>query len=303
MSMKASRLQEVLDESLSAYLDGTRTVEESLSLYPDVRRELEPLLRTAVELAEAYREPPPPPRLQERGRQEFLNNASVRRRARELTQDVNFSRRLARAALGRPQAGFIAVLALTFAAVATAVLAFDSSSRDDEMQAVFVPSPVSPAISDLRHTQELLRDQVTNQALGERDVSPEFFRELAERTSDLEAQVGEFDTLDEQSQRELQRAIGYQARLLRLMVDSQPAANVAPAAYEALGLTEQLAGEWGVDLPETPLATLAASPASVPTQAPGGATSPSPGESASPVPTPQPATPTPPPPPAEPHVP
>jgi hypothetical protein len=301
--MKASRLQEVLDESLSAYLDGTRTIEESLSLYPDVRRELEPLLRTAVELAEAFREPPPAPHLRERGRQDFLNSASVRRRARELTQDVNFSRRLARAALGRPQAGLIVVFALTCAAVATAVAAFQSSSRDEQMQAGFVPSPVSPAISDLRQTQELLRDQVTNQALGEQDVSPEFFRELAERTRELEAQIGEFDALDEQSRRELQRAIGYQVRLLRLMVDSQPAANVAPAAYQALGLTEQLADEWGVDLPETPVATIADSPAPVPTETPTRGTTPSPGASASPTPTPPSPTPTLPPSSAAPQVP
>ena len=300
--MKASRLQEVLDESLSAYLDGTRTIEESLSLYPDVRDELEPLLRTAIELAEAFREPPHPPHLQERGRQDFLNSASVRRRVRQLTQDVNFSRRLARAALGRPQAGLIAVFVLIFAAVATAVTAFDSL-RDEQMEAGFIPSPVSPAISDLRQTQELLRDQVTNQALGEQDVSPEFFRELAERTRELDVQIGEFDALDEESRRELQKAIGNQARLLRQMVDSQPAANLAPAAYQVLGLTEQLADEWGVDLPETPVATVAASLAAEPTQAATGGTTPSPGASASATPTPLSPTTTPPPSSAAPRIP
>jgi hypothetical protein len=301
--MKASRLEEVLDECLSAYLDGRRTIEESLSLYPDVRRELEPLLRTAVELAEAYAEPPAPPRRQERGRQEFLNSASVRRRARELTQDVNFSRRLARAALGKPQAGLIVVLVLTFAAVATAVMAFDSSSSDKQMQAGFVPPPVNPAISDLRQTQDLLRDQLTNGALGEQDVSPEFFRELAERTRELEIRIGEFDSLDQQSRWELQRAIGNQARRLRQIVDSQPPADVAPAAYHALGLTEQLADEWGVDLPETPVTSVAASPAALPTQAPTPAATPSPGESASPLPTPESPTLTPAPPSAAPQIP
>ncbi len=83
------------------------------------------------------------------------------------------------------------------------------------------------------------------------------------------------------------------------MVESQSPADVAPAATHALGLTEQLADEWGVDLPETPAATFAASP----TQAPTPATTPSPGEIASPLPTPQAATPTPPPPSAAPQVP
>jgi hypothetical protein len=301
--MKVSRLEEVLEECLSAYLDGRRTIEESLSLYPDVRRELEPLLRTAVELAEAYADPRPPPGRLERGRQEFLNSASVRRRARDLTQDVKFSRRLARAALGRPQTGLIVASVLTFAAVATAVTAFDSSSSDKQMQAGFVPPPVNPAIRDLRQTQDLLRDQLTNRVLGEQDVSPEFFREIAERTRELEIQIGEFDSLDEQSRWELKRAIGNQARRLRQIVDSQPPTDVAPAAYHALGLTEQLADEWGVDLPETPVASVPASPSVLPTQAPTPAATPSPGEGASPMPTPESATLTPPPPSAAPQVP
>jgi len=294
--MKASRLEEVLDESLSAYLDGRRTIEESLSLYPDIRLELEPLLRTAVDLAEALTEPSPTPHLQERVRQEFVNNASVRRRARALTQDLNLSRRLARAARGRPQFGLIvAAFAVTFIAAAVAVTAFDSSSQDPRLQAGFAPSPVSPAISDLRETQEQLRDQ----AADGRDVSPEILGELAERTRELEAQIGEFGALDGRSRRELQRAIGEQFRLLRSIMDSRPAADVAPAADRALGLTEQLADEWGVDLPETPVPTFAASPSAAPTRAP----TPSSGASASPTPTLSAATPTPPPPSAAPQLP
>jgi hypothetical protein len=297
--MKASRLEEVLDECLSAYLERGRTIEESLSLYPDVRRELEPLLRTVVELADAYAETTPPPRSGERGRQEFLNSASERRRARELTQDVNFSQRLARATLGWPQAGLVVVFALTFAAISAAVMAFGSSSPDEEAQVGLASSPTSPAITDLRQTQELLRDHLTNQSLGEQDISLEFFHELAERTSELDAGIREFEALDEQFQRELQRAISYQVVLLRLMVELQSPADVAPAATHALGLTEQLADEWGVDLPETPAATFAASP----TQAPTPATTPSSGEIASPLSTPQSVTPTPSPSSAAPQVP
>jgi len=283
--MKASRLEEVLDECLSAYVDGRRSIEESLSLYPDVRVQLEPLLRTAVELAEDLGGPSPTLHLQERGREEFLNHASVRRRARELTQDMNLSRRIAQANRGRRKLPFIiAIFALTSAAVAATVIAFDSSPSDPGLQAGIVPSPVSPAISDLRQTQELLRDQLTNQALGEQEVSPEFFRELAERTRELDAQIGEFDALDERSRRELQRAIGYQARLLRKMVNSQPPAEVAPAAYQALDLTEQLADEWGVDLPETPASTVGVS-SPAPTEEPGGGPLPSAEASASPSPT------------------
>jgi len=292
--MKASRLEEVLDESLSAYLDGRRSIEENLSLYPDIRVQLEPLLRTAVELAEALSGPSPRPHLRERGREEFLNSASVRRRARELTQDLNLSQRLARVAWRRPQFPLIlAAFALTFVAVAVAIMAFDSPSEEPGLQPLFGPSPVSPAIGDLRRTQELLRDQLTNQALGEQDVSPEFFRQLAERTRELDAQIGEFDALDEQSQRELQRAIDYQVRLLRQMVDGQPPANVAPAAYQVLGLTEELAEEWGVDLPKTPVATVVAPPSPAATEAPGRSATPTPGASVAPTSAPSSGTPTP----------
>jgi hypothetical protein len=289
--MKANRLEEVLDECLSAYLDGRRTIEESLSLYPDIKTELEPLLRTAVELADAFRDPSPSPHVEERGRQEFLNSASVRRRARELTQDVNFSRRIARAASRRPQFPFIvAVVFLTFAAVAAAVLAFESSPREGELQAGFVPASAGPAISDLRQTQEQLRDQAVR---GE-GVSAATIRELAEMTRELEAQV-EFGALDPRSRRELQLAISEQVLLLRLIAGSRPAA-AAPDANQALDLTERIAEDLGVDLPG-PVATPAGSPSATPTVESTRDATPSAAASASPSPTATPslpdATPTP----------
>jgi hypothetical protein len=77
--MKAKRLDEVLDECLSAYIERRRTIEESLSLYPSLRGELEPLLRTAVEVVDAYSEASPPPEVMERVRQTFLDAAALRR--------------------------------------------------------------------------------------------------------------------------------------------------------------------------------------------------------------------------------
>ena len=42
-------LEEILEECLSAYLEGRRGIDESLSLYPSLADELEPLLRTAAQ--------------------------------------------------------------------------------------------------------------------------------------------------------------------------------------------------------------------------------------------------------------
>ena len=283
--MKARRLDEVLDECLSAYLERRRTIEESLSLYPDLRAQLEPLLRTALEVTGTLAEPSPPHHIEERGRQKFLESASTRRRAQALTADLRLSRRLARAAWGRPQIALLAaVFVLTFVTVAIAATALDSSSGDSPPQAGFLPATVTPAVGDLRQTQEQLRTQ----ALDGGGVSPAVVRELADRTAGLESQIGEFSALDTHSQLELQRALGYQYLLLHIIVDAQPSAGVAPQARRALGLTEQLAAEWGVDLPAVP--SLAAStPAVTPAQT--AAASPSPAL-ASPTPA-SPATPTP----------
>ena len=280
--MKAKRLDEVLDECLSAYLERRRTIEESLSLYPDLRTELEPLLSTALEVTGALAEPSRPHHLEERGRQKFLDSASVRRRAQALTADLRLSSRLARAAWGKPQIALLAaVFAVTFVAVAIAATVLDSSSGDPPPQAGFLPATVTPAVGDLRQTQEQLRTQ----ALDGGEVSPAVVRELANRTADLESQIGEFAALDSRSQLELQRALGYQFLLLHLIVDAQPSPGVAPQARRALGLTEQLAAELGVELPPAPSAT----PAATPAQTAGATPSPA---LASPTPA-SPATPTP----------
>jgi hypothetical protein len=101
--MKANRLDEVLDECLSAYLERRRTIEDSLSLYPDLRAQLEPLLRTALEVTGALAQPSPPHHVQEHGRQKFLESASTRRQVEALTADLRLSRRLARAAWEGPR--------------------------------------------------------------------------------------------------------------------------------------------------------------------------------------------------------
>ena len=72
------KFDEIFEECLSALLEGRRSVEESLSLYPSLAAELEPLLRTAAEIAPAF-EYRPPAAVQEEARQRFLVAARARR--------------------------------------------------------------------------------------------------------------------------------------------------------------------------------------------------------------------------------
>ena len=82
------RFEEILEECLSAQLEGRRSVEESLSLYPSLSPELAPLLRTAANVSHAYEALNPPSYLHERGRLRFLAASSERRRAREIARGV-----------------------------------------------------------------------------------------------------------------------------------------------------------------------------------------------------------------------
>jgi len=93
-------------------------------------------------------------------------------------------------------------------------------------------------------------------------------RALARTTTVLDSQVGDFSALDSQARLELERAIADQYLLLHLIANTQPAPT-APEARRALGVTQQVARSWGIDLPQVP----PAAPASPVTPVDGTATS------------------------------
>lgn len=82
--MSARRLEEILEECLSAYLDGRRSIEESLSLYPFYASQLEPMLRTATGINFALNSYSPPAHVQQRGLNRFLSDARARRNMKSL---------------------------------------------------------------------------------------------------------------------------------------------------------------------------------------------------------------------------
>ncbi|MFQ6020358.1 MAG: hypothetical protein ACE5KW_06335, partial [Dehalococcoidia bacterium] len=58
--MARRKIDSVLEECLSGLLEGRLSIEECKALYPDLARELEPLLRTALDLSSAYQLDPSP---------------------------------------------------------------------------------------------------------------------------------------------------------------------------------------------------------------------------------------------------
>lgn len=279
--MKARRLEEVLNECLSACIERRRTIEESLSLYPALRPDLEPLLRTAAELPDKFSTPAP--HLLERGRARFLESAQIRRRARDLTRDIATTRRMANV-WGRTQWGLLAAAFVAFfLVVAFSASALDSDSPESSPQAQVILYSRPPAVTDLRQAQEQLRVQT----VGDGAVSPRLILALAQTTTELHSQVQDFADLDGRSQLELERTIGYQYLLLHLVLDTQPRA-IAPQAREALNLTENLAEEWGVQLPAVPPAA-SATPSTSPSATPAGSATPEPSPDETPGVTPPPS--------------
>src|SRR5213593_4149977 len=275
--MQARRLDEVLNECLSAYLEDRRSVDESLSLYPALRHEREPLLWTAVEVADTFNQSSPPDHVEERGRQEFLTSASVRQRAKLLTYDLNFAQRLGELAWRRRRLLIVAAFAIGLGVAGTIAAGLEISSDETSREAASVPSPLTPVVGGLRDAQEQLWRRA-NQGV---DVSPEMIRALSRTTTVLDSQVRDFSALDSQARLELERAIADQYLLLHLIANTQPAPT-APEARRALGVTQEVARSWGIDLPQVPPAAPASPVApvdgSTPSQPASATPSQSPGD-------------------------
>jgi hypothetical protein len=82
--MREKRLERVFEDCLSACLEGRRTIADCLSLYPSLADRLEPVLRTALEVSDAFQEYSPPPHVAEQGLYRFQLAAETRARARAI---------------------------------------------------------------------------------------------------------------------------------------------------------------------------------------------------------------------------
>jgi hypothetical protein len=85
--MKEKKLEQVLEEALSAYIDDGRTVEDILREHAAYRGRLEPLLETAIATFEAFQAEHPSVASREHGLTRFLSDALARQRLRAIVGD------------------------------------------------------------------------------------------------------------------------------------------------------------------------------------------------------------------------
>lgn len=291
--MGRGEFEEILEECLSALLEGRRGVDESLSLYPAWRGRLEPLLRAAEEMAAAF-DQTPPPQARERGLQRFLEGARTRRRLRAILSPQTTGAswwRWAPASL----AAIIVIGVLAFLSVSP--MAEGGGRLDDQVSVrPYVPTPertAPPASvqSPLERVQEQVAvlEEAVRQGEG---VEVGFLEELEESTSELVeslADPGEVELVDRMAavstvskeyellQMAQEQSSGFEARVLGVSLAA------AGDVLERLGATPE---------PEptvSPEPTATAKPTASPTATPSPSPSPSPSPTPRSSPTPSPA--------------
>ena len=252
------RFEEILEECLTAQLEGRRSVEESLSLYPSLALELEPLLRTAEDVSVAFEGLNPPPYLLERGRLHLIATSTEARQARHIAQGVRgFDRSRKRwhirhwGMLGSGVAAAIGVML-----VGIAILMADANNDSGNSQAGN-PSGTAPAgNSQFAANLEEFKSQLNHvklRALQGR-VGPEDLAGLRDATSQL-ADSGQ--PPDDESRLAVEDALNEQYAFIFDLADEVPV-NQVSQVRDVLITTQRAADDLGItnfpSLP-TPLST------------------------------------------------
>ena len=260
--MGRAEFEEILEECLSALLEGRRSVEESLSLYPAWRGRLEPLLRAAEEIAAGF-DQTPPSQARERGLQRFLEAARIRRRLRKI-----FSPQPAGISWWRwAPAGLVAVIVIGALAFLSASLMAEDGRRLDEEVSIrpYIPTPEHTAPpASVQSPLERVQEQVAvlEEAVRQGEmVEVGFLEELEEASGELA------ESLEDPGEVEL--------------VDRMAAVSVASKQYELLQtVQEQSSGfeawvlEASLAAAENVMEKLGATPEPEPTASPEPTTSP-----------------------------
>ena len=268
------KFEEVLEECLSALLEGRRSIEQSASLYPDLAPELVPLLRTASGVSWTFENLNPPPHIAERGRLRFLNAASERRRAREIANGVwGFQR--SRLPWNFRQWGLLGagVAAAFVALVAGAVMLAAGGGGDDGRSGVgqITPTPTSAQHSrfaaNLDELQAALERTKFRAAQG--TVTAEDFTSLRDATHKL-LEAGE--PPDDQSRQETEKALKDQYAFAIEQAQVVPEEQLDDLQGLASD-TQKAAHELGVEVPvftaqPTPQPTETPTPTLTPTETP-----------------------------------
>lgn len=243
--MSTRRLEEVLEECLSAYLDGRRSIEQNLSLYPSLAPELEPLLRTATRVSSTLGQYTPPRPVQQRGLNRFLSDARVRRDLEVLKASgrrswvtVFFQKYR----LGLAGAAMAAVVLAAAVAGSIMVGGGDSGGSSAVSNPSSTSAPAPAAVINLNNAIQNIRDKGTNVQAS--DIQQ--LKKAAEGVRQTSAE--EIGPVKDTVAQQLAAAV----TLVASVAANQP--EVAPAAQEAKDTIREVAAGIGVPLPTAPAA-------------------------------------------------
>ncbi len=294
--MKRKRFEDILDECISAYLAGDRSIEDSLFLYSQYARELEPLLRAAADTAAALNELKPPSHTEERIRQHILRAASERAAARALTSQISGFGRRRRSALSVWAVALPAVAATTAVALVVGLLAaggtFDGGSGRERSSVVSVSERPDFA-ANLTNARRHL-DEMQDKARTGGTIAPSEIEALTGATRRLAETTESSPPMADDDQEALESIVEEQLVLLGRL--SATARDEDSDEIEiAWSVTISLAAAAGIPLNEPtatvspgPSASPAASPTATPRVEPTPLHSPTPSPSPGVTPTPSP---------------
>ncbi|MEX0682980.1 MAG: hypothetical protein WD904_10250 [Dehalococcoidia bacterium] len=256
------RLDQILEECIDAGISGRRSVEQSLALYPAVAVELEPLLRTALQVSGSFQSYSPPAAVEQRGLNRFLQDAVARRKIRHLAgtfpRPSRFSGFWRTPAFG----GLSAAVGVLVIAVAVAAGGFNTGDGSGGTASSQPGDRSAPAVANVQSQVDAIRQRFNqNQHVGADD-----FEQLSRLLDTLENSASDLDANDEQVQRALEETI----KLATEVADANP--NLAaPVVQKVIDTTRDIAGGLGLILPgpiagaTTPTPT---APVETPTPAP-----------------------------------
>jgi hypothetical protein len=286
--MRASRLEEVFEECLSAYVEGRRSIAESLSLYPGLAARLEPLLRTAAQVADNFQRQSPPAPVQERGREHFLAAARTRRRARALTDGIGARRWGLSWRLPQWSAlGGAAMAALTVVVVTAAVLTNGSSGGDGD-PSVF-NDPATTAARQAVTTLTNLNTKAKDLASRAQPLDSETIKQMTEATQ----QIVNDPTLTPEDRSDAEKALKDSYLIVTTVASPDPATS--DPIRGLLDATQDAANRLNIPIPTFVAPTPTPAPTAPPSATPAATSEPTPEPTAEPTPAPttEPARPTP----------
>lgn len=273
---RAKRLEEILEECVTAHSEGRRSLEQSLSLYPALRSELEPLLRTAIGLRSTFHTTSPSPAAQQRGLARFLSDARARRNLKTLRRQsppgwlARFFAPQYRMGLGAVAAG----LAITAVAIGMAGGLGDGGNGNDPGAVENVTPPTSTAAPRTPTAVQNLRDQIdvirARRALGH-EIGAADLEALTQAARNLQSEISPED--GEGVLAQVGPVIKEADDLLGEIALSQPA---TPEVETAQDTVRDVAGGFGIDLNATDTPTPVETPVTEPTTPPASEPTPVP---------------------------